>query len=75
MPSRTRFRIEALAACAAALLAAVTLVWRDWIELVFRVDPDHGNGSVEWAAVGVLALVALALAVAARRELLRLRAA
>jgi hypothetical protein len=40
----------ALAAASAALFA-VTLLWHDWIEIVFRVDPDHGNGWLEWLVV------------------------
>ena len=55
------------------LLAAVlTKVWPDWIEGVFRVDPDHGNGSVELAVVVVLlavSLVGFASAWALRRGL------
>jgi hypothetical protein len=29
----------------------VTLFWHDWIEAVFRVDPDQGKGSAEWLVV------------------------
>ncbi len=51
-----------------ALLAVVTLVWHDWIELVFGVDPDHGSGAVEWLIVALAAAVALAFGVMARAE-------
>jgi hypothetical protein len=45
--------------CASSFLVAVaTLLWRNWIETVLGVDPDHGTGSLEWA------MVALAFAVA-----------
>ena len=37
-------------------------------EVVFRVDPDAGSGSAEWAVVAVLAVVSLCLALTARRE-------
>jgi hypothetical protein len=57
----SRFRLEAGSAGVAGALAIVTLVWRDWIELVFGVDPDHGNGSVEWLFVAGLLAVAVAL--------------
>ena len=66
--SPRRFRLElGLAAISAALLLA-TILWRDWIEIVFRVDPDHGNGSFEWMIVAVTALCALTFAVLARSE-------
>ncbi len=58
---------------AAVVLAAVTLVWRDWIEIVFGVDPDEGSGAVEWAIVVGLALVAFLAAVAGSYELRRAR--
>ena len=46
-----RISIECSLALLAASLAVVTLLWRDWIELVFRVDPDGGDGSLEWILV------------------------
>jgi hypothetical protein len=42
-------------------------VWHDWIEGVFGVDPDHGNGSAEWIAVVVLLVIAVVAGVLARR--------
>jgi hypothetical protein len=49
----------------------VTLVWHDWIEIVFRADPDEGSAAVEWPNVLVLALVAFGAAVAGSYELRR----
>lgn len=60
------FWLEASLGGACGVLALTTLVWRDWIEAVFRVDPDHGNGGVEWLVVAALAVIAVSLGVAAR---------
>jgi hypothetical protein len=48
---RKRFWLESLLAGAAGVLAIVTLIQRDWIELIFEVDPDHHSGSLEWLTV------------------------
>jgi hypothetical protein len=65
---RTRFWLETLCAAATGLLALITALWHDWIELVFGVDPDAGNGAAEWLVVVVLVAVTAALALAARYE-------
>jgi hypothetical protein len=46
---RTRFFIEVVLGAAAVVVFVVTLVWNEWIELLLRIDPDAGNGSLEWA--------------------------
>jgi hypothetical protein len=65
---RARFWIEAGLALASFIFAVLTIVWRDWIEIVFRVDPDHHSGSLEWGIVLVAAAVTIAFAAAARVE-------
>ena len=62
---RARFWIEASLGAAAAVLAAVTVVRRDWIEAVFHVDPDAHGGSLEWLVVLALLFAASALTAAA----------
>ena len=51
--------IESAVAAASGLLALATLIWREWIELVFRVDPDGGSGALEWGLTLALAAIAL----------------
>ena len=65
---RTRFWIESTVAAVAAILFVVTLVWREWIEAVFKIDPDGGDGSLEWAVVAVLCAASITLSVIARAE-------
>jgi hypothetical protein len=45
---RRRFYLEVALGAAGLALFAVTLVWNAWIEIVFHVDPDAGNGSLEF---------------------------
>jgi hypothetical protein len=72
---RLRFWIEVGLAAASALLLVVTLITREWIELVFGVDPDNGSGSLEWLIVALTAATTIAFAVAARLEWRHARAA
>lgn len=53
-PVRIRFWIEAALALLTATLFVLTLISREWIEVLFGVDPDGGDGSLEWAIVSVL---------------------
>ena len=65
---RKRFYIEAALAVATFVLAVVTLVNQGWIEAVFGVDPDHGNGSLEWIMVVVLAVATVVFGLLAFTE-------
>jgi hypothetical protein len=50
------------------LLFVITLFWHDWVEIIFGVDPDQGNGLLEWSVVGAFLVVTIALVVFARFE-------
>ena len=65
---RTRLRVDAVLASLSAFLLVLTLVVPDWIEVVFRVDPDGGSGELEWLIAGACALGTVGFGLAARRE-------
>jgi hypothetical protein len=64
----TGFWVRLALAVASAALFVVTVVWHDWIEIVFRVDPDHGSGWLEWAIVTVAFALMLTFLMGVRRE-------
>ena len=72
---RSRFWFESIFSLITGIMSVGTLVWHDWIEIIFRVDPDKRNGSGEWLVVVILLLVTVTLAVAARLEWRRIQVA
>ena len=64
----SRFWIEVVLATITGILTVVTLLSREWIEIVFHVDPDGGSGALEWAIAVVLAFVTLGFSLLARAE-------
>jgi hypothetical protein len=68
---RKRFWIEAGLAVASGLLLLLTLVTREWIELLTGWDPDGGNGAVEWLIVVVLLVATATFGLLARAERMR----
>lgn len=70
---RLRGRIEAAAAGLCGLLLLVTLIWPDWIEEVFGVDPDQHSGALEWAIVALALAATLTFSLLARGEYRRAR--
>jgi hypothetical protein len=61
------FWVESFLASFTGVLMVLTLGWQDRIEGVFGFEPDHRNGSFEWALVGVGALLTALFAVLAER--------
>jgi hypothetical protein len=70
---RPVFWIEAGLSLLSAVLLVATLLWKDWIEIVFRVDPDAGSGALEWAIVAVTLVGTVLFFVLARSEWRRTR--
>lgn len=55
-----RILFEGTVASLSAVSTALTMVWPEWLE-AFGLDPDHGDGSLEWAMAGALLLVTLVM--------------
>jgi hypothetical protein len=66
--SRKLLLAEIGLATANGILTIVTLISREWIEIVFGIDPDHGSGVVEWLTVVALAAATLIFGLVARKE-------
>jgi hypothetical protein len=72
---RTRFWVELTLAGASGILLAVTILWSDWIEAVFGVDPDHGSSALEYGIVAATAGAAATSSLLAALEWHRVRTA
>jgi hypothetical protein len=68
-----RVRIEIVLSALLGAATILTAVWPDWIEGVFGVDPDGGNGSAEWLIVAVLAVATVAVVALTRHDLRAIR--
>jgi len=64
----SRFWVRLTLAAMSAALLVVTLAWHDWIEIVFRVDPDRGSGWLEWLIVGLAFGLTLTFSASARQK-------
>jgi hypothetical protein len=62
------FWLESVLASLTAVLAILTLAWKDWIEGVFGFDPDHHNGSFELELTIVCFAITVLCATLARRQ-------
>jgi hypothetical protein len=54
-------------------LFIATAAWPEWIEMIFGVDPDNGDGSLEWLILGLTASCAIVASFRARMDLRALR--
>lgn len=57
------------------MLAILTLISQEWIELLFGVDPDRGSGALEWAIVVACLMATVLLSVLAQSDLRKARLA
>ena len=55
------------------ILIVIALIWRNWVELIFNIDPAQGNGSLEWMIVSSLLVITLVLFALAGYEWRRAR--
>jgi hypothetical protein len=68
MKRRTRFWVETVCGIIGVSLFALTLISREWIEIVFGVDPDGGSGALEFGIALLLLGVAVGSSLLALRE-------
>jgi hypothetical protein len=66
--SRARAWLESVLAVVGLGLALLTLVWREWIEALFGVDPDRHSGALELLVAGAFLVASALLAGQARRD-------
>jgi hypothetical protein len=45
---RSCFWLEVALGTLTTALLVLTLAWPQWIELMFGIEPDGGDGSLEW---------------------------
>jgi hypothetical protein len=62
------FWIELGLGTVSAASLMLTLLWPQWIEAIFKVDPDQGEGSTELGITLSLVAATLTMVVLARRE-------
>jgi hypothetical protein len=65
---RPRFWLEVALAILTAGAAIATIAWPEWIELVFGIEPDEGNGTLELGVTLTIAIMSAILTMAARTE-------
>jgi hypothetical protein len=65
---RRRFWSESTLAAVSVGLCLLTLLLSDWVEIIFRVDPDAGTGAFEWMIVALTATIAATSFLLARWE-------
>jgi hypothetical protein len=63
-----RLCVEAGLGQLSATLLVLTLFVPDWIEMLFRVDPDYGSGTLERVVVTVLSVTTVVASLLVRRE-------
>lgn len=71
MKLRKRFWIESIFALFSIISLLFTITQKDWVEIIFDIDPDQFNGSFEWLITITLIICTLILAASALYEIRR----
>jgi hypothetical protein len=71
---RRRFWVELGGAAVTGALFVVTVVWRDWIEVLTGAEPDRHSGTLEWLVVMLAGVLTIGLSIGAAVEWRRERA-
>ena len=64
-----RVRIEIAVSALLGAATILTAVWPTWLESLFGLDPDGGDGSAEWWIVAVFAVATVAAIALTRHDL------
>jgi hypothetical protein len=73
MRDQVLLKVQTLWAAAFAVSFVVTVIDPEWVETVFGVDPDRGNGALEWLFSAALFMAFLASAGLVRRTWRRIK--
>jgi len=65
---RAWFWIEMVVAVVNIGLLTFTLLWPQWIELLFHIDPDAGSGVLEWSILATTLVVSIVCLILMRVE-------
>jgi len=65
---RGRFWVELSLGVMSGAAFVLTILWHDWIERVSPLDPDRGDGSLEYMLLAGLLTITITTALLARRE-------
>ncbi len=57
---KARIWIELASGAVGAVLALVTFLSPQWIEMIFDAEPDAGSGEAEWFVTALFLIVAIA---------------
>jgi hypothetical protein len=70
---RRRFWLEVGLASVTGALVVLSLLWYDWVEVIFFPGPDNDHGLLEWLSGATFVMLTAMLSLLARYEWLRAR--
>lgn len=70
--SRVRLRVVTVLTAVSALALVASILWPQWIETIFGIEPDGGSGAAEFAISAVLVATTVLFFLLTRLERRRL---